>query len=519
MKLKAKIERANKLVSEFRALMEDAKLPEDIDSSAEASKKYDKVFKSVSDIFSGNSNPESSIAKVYEHYLQYEKHLFLSLYHCYTCDYSTGKMEADCARCEIHNTLRVIDSSHEIEDTETFEFLALMDIKMRSAEIAIEARLIEPDALEAMSNADNNKAFDMYNQMILILKKSYEYNKNAPLEWRYIRTAKAKKNDAKANLAQVYVNITLKRISNNEVYNYDLTNDLLKYRLNQYEFLIKADNTNPLTNKYKIKANAIKKNIHEILEDNKKKWPIYAKEFQDNPIFLSLMEPEGTYNKEQDTQMIIKGIAQLTNTVEELKSNQADDGGKYFFTSIPRTQGVHHDFYKNIGENNFDTPKSVEPDKTIDWKKVDQEFFKTLSQRLKYEVVINKREKGKICSFIDDVLEDEQFGKILFSNTVGKKINWIGKKARPEILYFIWLLTDKYKIIEYKSDVFFENIPCCFKFHGEVRLKDKEGMGKLQESYYGVKRPNHLNEKTKEKLEEIITITAKEVHRHYVEKR
>lgn len=123
-----------------------------------------------------------------------------------------------------------------------------------------------------------------------------------------------------------------------------------------------------------------------------------------------------------------------------------------------------------------------------------QEFFEDLGARLYHE------------GFIDGESTNLQFAQLFIGKPVKKKINWVGSRAKAPMLYFMYLLFEKHKIVEYPSQPF-PRIVNSFLLDNETIERDTNAHDVLRSSYKKIARGKYPGKDTKTKIEKVVEST------------
>lgn len=156
-------------------------------------------------------------------------------------------------------------------------------------------------------------------------------------------------------------------------------------------------------------------------------------------------------------------------------------------------------FYTNQGNVMIgkSDKKKVYPNRNYFEPMVDisPEFFKMLCEKLR------GTNKGK--GLIDWETSKVEFSNI-FNPKVGAKarVNWIKPYPKSKMLYFIFLLNERHKII--KPDFLYERIRRCFLLDGNKIDQDTKEVDVLKSMYNKVKKAGTLNKVDSTRIERII---------------
>ena len=131
----------------------------------------------------------------------------------------------------------------------------------------------------------------------------------------------------------------------------------------------------------------------------------------------------------------------------------------------------------------------------------DQDFFENLGARL------------YAGNFIDGQKTDLQFAKIFSGKPAKTKINWVGIRAKAPMLYLMYLLFEKHKILEHPSQPF-PIIANSFLLNNEHIEKDTKANDVLRSSYNKIKNGKYPGKEIKIAIEKILNQTLQEYNRH-----
>ncbi|MBN8695175.1 MAG: hypothetical protein J0L87_01485 [Bacteroidetes bacterium] len=132
--------------------------------------------------------------------------------------------------------------------------------------------------------------------------------------------------------------------------------------------------------------------------------------------------------------------------------------------------------------------------------KFGQDFFEDLAARL------------SASKFIDSQTTALQFAKLFTGTPVKRKVNWVGSRAKAPMLYFMYLLFERYKILEYPSQPF-PRIVNSFTLDNEEIDRDTKAHDVLRSSYNKIRNGKYPGELTRKAIDKIVQKTL-ESHSH-----
>lgn len=223
------------------------------------------------------------------HYYKFEENDCLYAYNYKNNIFPTAINCANNAQQEIDKALTIIQTNITSVNQATQDFLLKMQKNWKSSSISIKIKQLEPIAKKAMIDKDYIKAFDNFNQMLKIQKELYEYDEREGLEPVFIRIAKGNYIGMSANVNQAMAGILASKITN-QIFSFDLSNDLLKHFLNSLDLSFNAFEANPEWDKYRSGAEIIRTNIQTLLQNNKSNWFNYLTENNNNQYLIKIMQ-------------------------------------------------------------------------------------------------------------------------------------------------------------------------------------------------------------------------------------
>lgn len=128
------------------------------------------------------------------------------------------------------------------------------------------------------------------------------------------------------------------------------------------------------------------------------------------------------------------------------------------------------------------------------FEKFGQDFFEDLAARL------------SASKFIDNQTTAIQFAKLFTGAPVKHKVNWVGPRAKAPMLYFMYLLFEKYKILEYPSQPF-PKIVNSFTLDNEEIDRDTKAHDVLRSSYNKIRNGKYPGELTRKAIDKIVQKT------------
>ncbi len=122
------------------------------------------------------------------------------------------------------------------------------------------------------------------------------------------------------------------------------------------------------------------------------------------------------------------------------------------------------------------------------------EFFEDLGARL-YR-----------AGYIDKQVTEVQFAKVFSGENVKKKINWVGPRAKAPMLYLMYLLFEKYKIVEYPPQPF-PRLVNSFLLDNEIIERDTNAHDVLRSSYKKIAKGKYPGKDTRAAIDKIVQST------------
>jgi len=310
MDLNQKIEKCHLFYESAKAFKDKARISDySVEYFKDASDKYREAADIIlNDILINHQldNSEKVKSKSLVYYYRFEQYDCLYGFEYKNGNYDSAIEIANKGKSSIDKALDTIEQNKMNIDASTMEFLSQMETNWKSSSISICIKQIEPDAKKAMITGDYIVAFDLFNQMLKLQKKQYEYTENAGLEEVYIRIAKGNYIGMSANVNQAMAGLLTAKI-HKETFSFDLTKDLLGHLLNSLDLSFKAFEANPEWDKYRAGVEIIQDNIQTLLRANKKNWFEYLVQNSSNPYLKSIMQmTDNYYYKRQSAKLEIE---------------------------------------------------------------------------------------------------------------------------------------------------------------------------------------------------------------------
>lgn len=204
--------------------------------------------------------------------------------------------------------------------------------------------------------------------------------------------------------------------------------------------------------------------------------------------FQNLLSDIKKYSEEQLRELQTKQEYDLLYSLH-------DDLAERSILELIKKRETYHEMLLDVSQSPEGTAK-VETRYLKSLPGYDQDFFEELSARLFK------------AGFIDGQGTHTQFANLFTGKPIKKKINWIGNRPKASMLYFMYLLFEKYKIVEYPSQPF-PMLVNSFLLDSDVIERDTSAHDVLRGSYNKIRSEKYPGKNLRSEVEKVVLTTLK----------